>query len=87
MISIGKQVRTMSPARQVVENLRTFEARTGRKLTPNQRWVLECCERQEGMLPVSGTSADEMPEERLAELKEKLARRVAEYAARKGIDV
>lgn len=86
MISIGKKNITMSPARQVVENLRTFEARTGRKLTPNQRWVLECCERQAGMLPASDPAADAMPDERVAELKEKLARRVAEYAARNGID-
>ena len=70
--------RRLSPAAEVVERLRSFEDRTGRKLTPNQRWVLQCCERQIGA-SVSAQQDQPANEARIEELKEALAKRVAEY--------
>lgn len=77
----------LSPAAQVVENLRTFEARHMLKMTPSQRWVLACCEKQAGMS--SKTAIKERPvytEDQWRDKQEFAARQAKEYAEKHGID-
>ena len=75
-----------SPALQVVENLRTFTERTGRQLTPNQRWVLECCERQCGLTSKAGSEdVSALTDEQWRERRDESQRKALEYARKHGV--